>query len=149
MSAVNMYNVKVEKFKEEDVYDIKSPAYVVKEISESDRGGRRIVVGSYVVAWNEEFERLTNFPSPEISHKSCFELFRGIQECDTDKWCAVCKKECVIREQFGPNVLRRTWFDSRGPRGEVIKRLVESISSPSVPKVSPTNLHYTSWRTET
>lgn len=127
-------DVKVDKIAKEDVHNLKNPAYVVKEISESDREGRRIVVGSYVVAWNEEFEKLTNFMPSEISHKQCHELFRGLQECETNGWCEVCKKECAIREQSGPAAIRHVWFNSKDQKGENIKRLVDVYIFPFGPE---------------
>lgn len=108
--------VKLSCVNRDDVYDLKNPAYVVKDV----------VGGGCVVAWNGEFERLTNFTPSDIDYKFCHQLFRGLfQHKQTKKWLEVCYEGCDLRREGKPGVVRNLWINSKDQRGGDIKRLVD------------------------
>lgn len=83
----------IDDVKEEDVYDIKIPAYVVKEVENPE--------GGCVVAWNKEFERLTNFTPMELDDKACNNIFDIYQHKRKDGkpigYEPVCSPNCDLR----------------------------------------------------
>lgn len=101
-------------FRKADVHDIKNPAYVVANKNK------------HVVAWNEEFERLTNFSPYDIAPpKECYQLFEGVWE--KKEFLQICSVNCTIRtlESGRAGVIRNLWINSRDNRDQSIKRKVD------------------------
>lgn len=112
---------------EDDVFKILNPTYVVKAKSQ-ERG--------CVVAWNEEFERLTNFTPYDIDNNSCDVLFEGGILTSDKKWKLKCNEWCEIRNKFetkpneSPTVIKEFWINSKDQRGSDIKRRVDIFIFP-------------------
>lgn len=118
--------------KENDVYKIQNPAYVVKaklkkEGKEEEEKEKEEKERGCVVAWNEEFERLTNFTPSDIDYKWCDRLFDG---CWENNWQQICIGDCPIRGMDHPVVIRDFWINSKDQRGGDIKRRVDVFVFP-------------------
>lgn len=103
-----------DNFKQEDVHDLKNPAYVVLE---RDSGG-------CVVEWNEEFRILTNFRPSDIDDKYCYELMCGVRECE-DRLQELCEPNCPVRDKCQSSVCRDLWINSKDQDGKDIKKKVD------------------------
>lgn len=103
-----------DNFKQEDVHDLKNPAYVVRE---GEPGG-------CVVEWNEEFRILTNFRPSDIDDKYCHQLMCGVQECEKGLQ-ELCKPNCPVRGKEQPSVCRDLWINSKDQAGKDIKKKVD------------------------
>lgn len=119
-----------DNFKQEDVHDLKNPAYVVRE---QDSGG-------CVVEWNEEFRILTNFRPSDIDDKPCYQLICGVQECE-DKLQELCKPNCPVRGKEQPSVCRDIWINSKDQDGQYIKKKVDIYIFPFEEKNGKYALH--------
>lgn len=97
-------------FDTEDVYDIKNPAYIVRQMEKGKKGG-------CVVEWNNEFERLTNFEPFEIDNAPCYEIFEGAQRREKKKdYVRICCEDCKFRTSGivgNAYVLRNFWINSK------------------------------------
>lgn len=103
-----------DNFVQEDVHDLKNPAYVVLK-------GKS---GGCVVEWNEEFRILTNFRPSDIDNKLCFELMCGVREHE-DRLQELCKPDCPIMGGGQPSVCRGLWINSKDQDGNDIKKKVD------------------------
>lgn len=106
----------MDTFTVEDVYDIKNPAYVVKERRKEPKQEE----GGCVVAWNEEFEKLTNFEPSEIDNMPCNKIFEGAQHLGGTNYKPICKPQCQYRVNANVGdtiVLRDFWINSKHWKG--------------------------------
>lgn len=117
----------------EDVSNIKNPAYVIKQ------GPSENYAEGCIVAWNKEFENLTNFEPAEIDNAPCCELFETTQwrEQKTD-FVRVCRKNCEFHSSTRLSVtyvLRNLWINSKyvkGASSSYVKRRVDTYIFPFV-----------------
>ena len=111
-------------FKEQDVHQIRNPAYVVKEEHKDgcDTG--------CIIDCNEALVRFTNFSYEEIDKHNCHEVFASFwKDPDTKLWQKVCGEACRLRSGI-PKVARDLWINSKSKKGEEIKRLVDIFVFP-------------------
>lgn len=125
--------LKYDRVRQEDVEEIESPAYVVKE-PKKKQGGEEDGSGC-IVEWNEAFENLTNFVLTDIDNKPCYKLIEAVQQrTDTKTYVSLCLRACRFRtgndREKSPVSLRNVWINSKDRKGNDIKRLVDILIFP-------------------
>lgn len=130
-------------FAVKDVYDIKNPAYVVKQ----RRKGAKPEEGGCIVAWNEEFERLTNFEPLDIDNMFCDKIFEGAQHLGGNTYKRICDPLCEYRTNAKVDttvVVREFWINSKHAKGSTygyIKRRADVFIFPFIENSRVYSLH--------
>lgn len=100
----------------ENLDAIKNPAYMI------DKEG-------CIIAWNKEFEKLTNFIPKDIDHSRCFTMINAVQQLDDNHYVKICSAECKYRSPtitpINPFVIEKVWINCKDSKSRDTKHLVD------------------------